>query len=433
MNFLEILKYLYFTRPYNTMKLGLFRIEGLLSRMGNPHSGAKYFHITGSNGKGSVTTFLEYLTYSHGYSVTGFYSPHLSTILERFHYNTQNISEEKFVEAALQVKKIAEDMDRLGEEFAPSFFEYMTAMYFYITNSLKVDYGSVEVGLGGRFDSTNVIIPEVSVITTVSLEHTNVLGNSIEEIAFEKAGIIKENRPVVLGLMPISASEVIRDIAKRFNAKVYEFGKDFTVEPVSYAFNENIYNYYGESTIKNIKVKLNGTHQLYNIGVALKAYELTNKLNEENVKNAFENAFIPGRFEMVDGIILDGSHNPQAAENFAKNIDLYFSGKKRAAVFGIVDDKDKDAVLKAIAPKFDTIIITRPPSKRAVKIEQTFEIAKRYCKQVILEPDIINAVNMLKSTDCDLRFATGSFYLVGYIRDYLISGKVNEELKLGGA
>jgi len=433
MNFPEILKYLYFTRPYNTMKLGLFRIEGLLSRMGNPHSGVKYFHVTGSNGKGSVTTFLEYLTYHHGYSVTGFYSPHLSTILERFHYNTENISENEFVEAAMEVKRVAEEMDKFGDEFSPSFFEYMTAMYFYITKMKKVEYGSVEVGLGGRFDSTNVLLPEVSVISTISLEHTNVLGNTVEEIAFEKAGIIKEGRPVVVGAMPQSALDVIKQIARERSAKVYEFDKNFNVEPVSYSFNENVYNYFGESTVKNIKVKLNGTHQLYNIGLALKAFELTNKLNEDNVRSAFENAFIPGRFEMVNGIILDGSHNPQAAEKFAENLELYFPGKKRAAVFGIVDDKDKDSVLKVIAPKLDTIIVTRPPSKRATKVEETYEIAKRYCNNVLLEPDFIEAINILKNTDCDVRFATGSFYLVGYVRNYLINGEISEELRLGGA
>ncbi|HQQ18291.1 MAG TPA: bifunctional folylpolyglutamate synthase/dihydrofolate synthase, partial [Fervidobacterium sp.] len=167
--FIDMLKYLYFTRPYNTMKIGLFRIEQLLSRMGNPHSGIKYFHVTGSNGKGSVTTFLEYLAHMHGHNVTGFYSPHLSTILERFHYNTENITQEDFVEAANVVKPYAEAMDKIGEEFSPSFFEYMTAMYFYLTKVKGVEYGSVEVGLGGRFDSTNVITPQVSVISTISL------------------------------------------------------------------------------------------------------------------------------------------------------------------------------------------------------------------------------------------------------------------------
>ncbi|MEJ5257428.1 MAG: folylpolyglutamate synthase/dihydrofolate synthase family protein [Fervidobacterium sp.] len=431
--FIDTLKYLYFTRPYNTMKLGLFRIEGLLSRMGNPHSGIKFFHVTGSNGKGSVTTFLEYLTYHHGHSVTGFYSPHLSTILERFHYNTSNIGEDEFVEAANEVRKHAEEMDRLGEEFSPSFFEYMTAMYFYITKMKNVEYGSVEVGLGGRFDSTNVLTPEVSVICTISLEHTNVLGNTVEEIAFEKAGIVKEGKPVVLGMMPEGALNVIKQVAKEKNSKVYEFGKDFVVEPVKYSFNENVYNYYGENTIKNIPVKLNGTHQLYNVGIALKSFELAHKLDEEAVKSAFERAFIPGRFEIVNGVVLDGSHNPQAAEKFAENIELYFPNKSRAGVFGIVDDKDKENVLRAIGPKFDTLIITRPPSKRAQKFQETYEIAKKYCKDVILEPEPLIAVDKLRELKHEAKFVTGSFYLVGYVRDYLVNGRINEELNLGGA
>jgi len=432
-DFIDVLKYLYFTRPYNTMKIGLFRIEQLLSRMGNPHSGVKYFHVTGSNGKGSVTTFLEYLTHMHGHDVTGFYSPHLSTILERFHYNTENITEEDFVEAANTVRPYAEAMDKIGEEFAPSFFEYMTAMYFYLTKAKGVEYGSVEVGLGGRFDSTNVLIPEVSVISTISLEHTNVLGNTVEEIAFEKAGIIKPGKPVVIGEMPEGAKQVIRNIATQRGSKVYEFGRDFSAEVVEYTFNRNVYNYHGEDDVRNIQVQLNGQHQLYNFAVALKAFEIVHPLDEENVRTAFSKAFIPGRFELLDGFILDGSHNPQAAQNFAENIELYFPNQRRAALFGILDDKDKESVLRILGPKFDKMIITLPRSKRANRIEETYEIAKKYCKNVAIELDPIVGLEKLREIDADSKFITGSFYLIGYLRDYLINGKISEELNIGGA
>ncbi|MEN3042743.1 MAG: folylpolyglutamate synthase/dihydrofolate synthase family protein [Fervidobacterium sp.] len=433
MSLIQLLNYLYFTRPYNTMKLGLFRIEQLLSKMGNPHIGVKYFHVTGSNGKGSVTTFLEYLTYHHNHNVTGFYSPHLSTILERFHWNTELISVEDFVKSAEFVKPFAEELDKFGDEFSPSFFEYMTAIYFHITSVKKAEYGSVEVGLGGRFDSTNVITPVVSVITTVSLEHTNVLGDTVEQIAFEKGGIIKNGIPVVIGKMPQEAKNVIYEIAKQKNARVYEFGKDFSAEVVDYSFNRNIYNYYGDSTVKGIPVRLNGTHQLYNIAVALKAYELVEKLDNRNVVAAMENAFIPGRFELFNGFVLDGSHNPQAAQIFAENVEIYFPKKKRAALFGIVDDKDKVNVLKYIAPLFDKIIVTRPPSKRAQKVEETYEIAKKYCSNVVLEPEPLKGLEILEKCDVDVRFVTGSFYLIGLVRDFLKNGYISEELKIGGA
>ncbi|MFN3691404.1 MAG: bifunctional folylpolyglutamate synthase/dihydrofolate synthase [Fervidobacterium sp.] len=429
-DFLETLKYLYFTRPYNTMKLGLFRIEQLLSRMGNPHSGIKYFHVTGSNGKGSVTTFLEYLTYSHGHSVSGFYSPHLATILERFHHNTKLISKDEFCSVANYVRRFAEEMDKISEEFAPSFFEYMTAMYFYFSKLKGVEYGSTEVGLGGRFDSTNVIKPVVSIITTVSLEHTNVLGNTLEEIAFEKAGIIKEGVPVVIGQMPQEAKDVIYDVAKQKNAKIYEFGKDFSAECVDYNFDKNTYNYYGESTLKNITVRLNGQHQLFNFAVALKAFELVENIAENSVKKAFDNAFIPGRFEKVNDIILDGSHNPQAAKAFADNVSLYFPDSKKVALFGIVDDKDKENVLRIIGPIFETIIITKPPSKRAQRVDETFEIAKKYCTNVILEEDPIKGLKIVQEFNDYVKFVTGSFYLVGFIRNFLNYGEISEELKL---
>ncbi|ODN30785.1 bifunctional folylpolyglutamate synthase/dihydrofolate synthase [Fervidobacterium thailandense] len=415
------------------MKLGLFRIEQLLSQMGNPHLGVKFFHVTGSNGKGSVTTFLEYLTHEHGKSVTGYYSPHLSTILERFKYNTVPIDETLFVDALEVVRPHAERLDQFGPEFSPSFFEFVTAMYFYITKKLGAEFGSVEVGLGGRFDATNVLTPEVSVITTISLEHTNVLGDTVEQIAFEKAGIVKPGKPVVIGQMPEGAKNVIKQIAQERGSKVYEYGKDFVAEVVKLDFNKNIYNYYGDTKIENIPVKLNGKHQLYNVAVALKAFELVLKPDEDAVRSAFEKAFIPGRFEEIEGIIFDGAHNPQAAEAFVENLDLYFPNKTRAVLFGILDDKDKENVLRFIGPRCQAMIVTRPPSKRAMKVEETFEIAKRYCQKVILEPDPLKAVEILKNSEAEVKFVTGSFYLVGLLRSYVMNGKVSEELILGGA
>jgi len=280
----------------------------------------------------------------------------------------------------------------------------MTAMYFYLTKVKGVEYGSVEVGLGGRFDSTNVITPQVSVISTISLEHTNVLGNTVEEIAFEKAGIIKPEKPVVIGEMPEGAKQVIRNIAAQRGSKIYEFGKDFSAEVVEHSFNKNVYNYHGENDIRNIQVQLNGRHQLYNFAVALKAFELVHPLDEMSVKSAFSEAFIPGRFELLDNFILDGSHNPQAAQNFAENVELYFPNQRRAALFGILDDKDKESVLRIIGPKFDKMIITLPRSKRASKIEETYEIAKKYCKNVVIEPDPLVGLERLRRIEADSKF-----------------------------
>lgn len=431
--FIEALRYLYFTRPYNTMKLGLFRIEQLLSQMGNPHLGVKFFHITGSNGKGSVTTFLEYLTHEHGKNVTGYYSPHVSTILERFRYNTVPIDEALFIDALKTVKPHAEQLDQFGPEFSPSFFEFVTAMYFYITKKLGAEFGSVEVGLGGRFDATNVLTPEVSVITTISLEHTNVLGDTVEQIAFEKAGIVKSGKPVVIGQMPEGAKTVIKQVASERGSKVYEYGKDFVAEVVKLDFNRNIYNYYGDMKIENIPVRLNGKHHVYNVAVALKAFELVVKPDEDAVRRAFEKAFIPGRFEEISGIIFDGAHNPQAAEVFVENLNLYFPDKSRTVLFGILDDKDRESVLRSIGPECQTMIVTRPPSKRAIKIKETFEIAKRYCQNVIFEPDPLKAFEILKNSEAEVKLVTGSFYLVGFLRSYLLNGKLSEELSLGGA
>ncbi|SHH21875.1 bifunctional folylpolyglutamate synthase/dihydrofolate synthase [Thermosipho atlanticus] len=428
MDFIEALKYLYFQRPYGKIKLGLYRIKELLNRLGNPEKTFKSIHITGSNGKGSVTTFSHYLMVEHGYKTGGYISPHLSTILERFPINGKFTTKERFLESFKKVKLEAEKMDLKGQDYSPSFFEFATALAFQIDKDEKVDSASVEVGLGGRYDATNVINPEVSSIVTVSLEHTKILGDTIEKIAFEKAGIIKENTPLVIGNVPKKAKEVIYQVAKEKNAKVYELYRDFDFEVVSYNFNRNIINYYGENTFKNIEITLNGTHQPVNAAIAIKIFELFHKnLEESKVKLAFKNAFIPGRFELFKGFLLDGSHNPQATEKFIENINLYFKDRNKIGIVGLLDDKDKEQILSKICPLFEKIIITTPPSHRATNSFETYEIAKKYSKEVSFISDPIEALENVKSIDADLKIVVGSFYLVGYVRNYLEKGKISEE------
>lgn len=431
MNFIEALKYLYFNRPYGKIKLGLYRIEELLKRLNNPEKSFKSVHITGSNGKGSVTTFTHFLMKEHNYKTGGYISPHLSSILERFPINGQMVSKERFLESFIKVKNEAEKMDKKGIDYSPSFFEFATALAFQIDKDEEVDAASVEVGLGGRYDATNVIKPEVSSIVTVSLEHTKILGDTIEKIAYEKAGIIKENSPVVIGNVIEPAKRVIYEIANQKNSKVYELKKDFDFEIVDFKFNQNIINYYGDNTIKNIEIKLNGAHQPINAAIAIKIFELFNgKLDEKSLKKAFKNAFIPGRFEMFNGFLLDGSHNPQAAEKFVENLNIYFKDKSKVGIIGILDDKDKKQILSKICPLLDEVIITVPPSHRATNSIETFEIAKKYSKRVGFIENPIEAVEKVKNIDADLKIVAGSFYLVGYIRDYLDKGYLNEEWEI---
>ncbi|WP_237254755.1 bifunctional folylpolyglutamate synthase/dihydrofolate synthase [Thermosipho sp. 1070] len=428
--YLEALKYLYFNRPFGKIKIGLYRIEELLNILNNPEKTFSSFHVTGSNGKGSTTTFLHYLSRFHGFKTGGYFSPHLSSILERYLINGEKVSKNTFLKSFEKIKNAAEVLDKKGIDYSPSFFEFATAIAFEIFKNENVEISTIEVGLGGRFDATNVIIPKVSVITTVSLEHTKILGNSIEKIAFEKAGIIKENTPVVIGSIPNTAKEVIYEIANKKGAKVYELGKDFNFEINKLSFNENSINYYGDKDIKDIKISLNGTHQPINAAIALKAFEIFNPLNENVVNDAFKRAFIPGRFELYKNILLDGSHNPQAAEKFVENLDIYFKNKSKVAVFGILDDKDKRKVIEKISKKFDHIIVTCPPSHRAVNCEETFLLTKEYCNSVEFVKDPLKALEKLQKYRSELKVVTGSFYLVGYIRSYLENGYIDEELNL---
>lgn len=435
MSYLEMLEYLYKERPSGKITLGLERIQHLCQMLSDPQNSFRSAHITGTNGKGSVTRFLSWLFIEHGLKTGSYYSPHLSTFKERILVDEEFVPEKEILEAFKAVQEVAVQMDKEGEHFKPSFFEFTTAMAFKIYQMMQVQAGSIEVGLGGRFDATNVLIPEVSVIVTVDYDHMHILGDTLEKIAFEKAGIIKVQVPTVSGETKEEPLKVLKKVAEERKSKLHLFGRDFSYEKRKLALLDNRFDFYGEKSFKDLKISLNGEHQFLNASVALEAFLVFAQrtgleVNELAIRRALEKTSMPGRFEVFGSkptVIFDGAHNLPAARILRKAIVDYLSNQKIGAVIGIVDDKDKRGVLSQIAPLFDRIIITRPFSHRAQNPQETFDIARQFNENVDFEPEPITAYEKLKNEGYETIIITGSLYLVGYLRDYITDGRLEDE------
>ncbi|AEH52003.1 bifunctional folylpolyglutamate synthase/dihydrofolate synthase [Pseudothermotoga thermarum] len=438
MTYLQMLKYLYTERPSGKVTLGLERIQELCRRLNNPQDCFRSAHVAGTNGKGSVTKFLSYLFIEHGLKTGSYFSPHLSIFKERILVNEQFVDEQTFVDAFEIVQSEAEKMDQLGINMSPSFFEFVTAMAFVIYRLKNVQATSIEVGLGGRYDATNVVLPSVSVIVTIDFDHMHILGDTLAKIAYEKAGIVKESVPTVCGETKEEPLEVIREVCRQKNSKIHVYGKDFSYEALELKLSQNLFNFHGLTDFKNLEISLNGEHQFLNASVALQAFLIFAqkegiKVDEEKVRSALKKASIPGRFEVIAGkptIIFDGAHNIGGAKVLKKSIQDYLKGQKLAAVIGMVDDKDKRAVLSHLAPLFERIYVTKPVSHRAVNVRETYEIAREFNKNVVFEPDPLKAFENLKSEGWETIIITGSLYLVGYLRDYIIDGQLEPEWEL---
>jgi dihydrofolate synthase/folylpolyglutamate synthase len=430
MAYLEVLKYLYHKRPMGKVKPGLERISMLLSKLGNPHLKYKSIHVGGTNGKGSVTNMISHILISQGYRVGSYYSPHLSTFRERIRLNEEYISEEDVVKIYEKMEPILNELDK-EEIFSPSFFEVVTAMAFLYFAEKNVDIAVLEVGLGGRLDATNVVFPLCSTIVTVDRDHEKTLGYTIEQIAWEKSGIIKERVPLVTGERKREALKVMEDVARKKNSRVYVIDKDFSVKVKSLKLHENRFDYCGENTFEDLVLTMNGPHQIENAGVALKTLEATGlPLSEKAIREGLKNAKNLGRFEILekDGktYILDGAHNPHGAESLVRSLKLYFNDKPLNLVIGILDDKNREDILRKYTGIFERVIVTRVPSPRMKDMNGLVDTAKKFFKNVEVIEDPLEAI---ESSEGDT-VVTGSLFLVGYVREFLTTGKINEEWKL---
>lgn len=426
MKYEEALEYISQTNKFG-IRLGLENIGKLLELLGNPQETLNIIHVAGTNGKGSVCSFISNILRESGYKVGLYTSPYLETFTERIRVNGENIPQEDVARIIGLIKEKIEVMVSQGYAY-PTEFEVVTAMAFYYYSEQKVDFVALEVGLGGRYDATNIITKSlVSVITSISLDHTGILGDTIEKIAYEKAGIIKENGVVLVYDQTDEAKDVIKSVCKEKNAKYIEVNFD-NMNIKKSNINSQVYdcNVMGE-VYNNLEIMLIGEHQINNSILAmsvLKYLKDTKKLDnvsEESIRKGLITTKWPGRIEKIKEspiFIIDGAHNEDGAKSLAKALDKHFKDKKLTLLIGMLEDKDIDGVLEILMPKFSKVVTTTPNNPRAINSDILKDKILKYVSDVTSKHEIEDAVNytLEMSNKDDIIISAGSLYMIGTVR-----------------
>ena len=427
MNFEESISWLYSFKKHGS-KLGLERISFLVEQLGNPHNTIKIIHVTGTNGKGSVCKFIGSILQKAGYKVGVYISPHLQRFSERIVVNNEEISEENVVLLVEKIRPFVDDM--IKQNNTPTFFEVITAMAFQFFSDCAVDFAVIEVGLGGRFDATNVVDPLVSVITNISLEHTDYLGEDINSIAFEKAGIIKESVPVVTAVKN-EAIDVIKKIAQEKNTHTIVINRNHW-RRLSNNMNYQEFLIQGAFNDYTVKTSLLGEYQGENIALAVSTVEQLQMkgiyLTDGDILEGILTAFNPGRMEIISEeptVLLDGAHNPVGMEMLRKTLEEDFGYDRLILLIGILKDKNIQKMLSTIATISDIIIVTKSKKTRACEPELLNKALEKlgYKKELFIEDSIPKAIEHAKSmaNKNDIICISGSLFTVGEARSYFIN------------
>lgn len=410
------------------MNFGLERMHELLEHLNVSHENLPFVHIAGTNGKGSTLNYLKNIMMEQGYRVGTFTSPHIESIKERIMINDEYIEEEEFLALFRKVMQVIEGMEQ--EDVYPTQFEILTIIALMYFQEKKPDLVIMETGLGGRLDSTNVITPLLSIITNVSFDHTNILGNTIREIATEKAGIIKENSFVVTGVKDGEALFVIQHTAKDKGSELYILGDQFSVvdQPVNQEGEKFSYSF-GDNRFEDVELEMIGKHQIDNAACAITAAILLKEkydfsLTEENLRNGLQKAVWKGRLEQISkspAIIVDGSHNEEGINTLIETLQSRYADKKIIFVTAALADKDVSSMINKLEKVAHHIIFTQFTMDRALEAE---EFAK-HCRNVsyrVFEDYEAALEESLKMADKDsVVVVTGSLYFLYYARPYLLN------------
>ena len=422
-----------FSLQIQGIKFGLSNSVRLMGLMGDPHRRFRSVHIAGTNGKGSTAAFLAGVLAAAGHRVGLYTSPHLSSFTERIRINGIPISEERVVALAERVRARYENVPTAkGGSLVPTFFEVTTTMAFTCFAEEHVDIAVVEAGMGGRLDSTNVVVPLVSVITNIDLEHTEYLGSTLEKIAAEKAGIIKAGVPVVTGAVQPEVIAVIEQQAASAGAVVLRMPRDFGAEQVAAAGGQE-FDYRGISMrLPGVRIGMLGRHQIGNACLALAAAECIGRagmvIPEAALRAGLEQAAWEGRLERAaqrPDVYLDGAHNPASARVLADAVrELKLAYRKVILVIGILKDKDHGGILGQLVPLADQVIVTCPDYSRALGIDALAAEVRRSHWDVALSSSVAAAIDLARRSAHrdDLIIITGSLYTVGEARALLKPG-----------
>jgi dihydrofolate synthase/folylpolyglutamate synthase len=408
------------------INLGLARIEKLLELMDHPEKKFKTIHVAGTNGKGSTTAMLASILTAGGIKTGMYTSPHLESYTERMIIDGEEIAPLQFANAIEYISQFVDKIATQGIDH-PTEFEVLTAAAFHFFATSGVEYAVIEVGLGGLLDSTNVIVPEVSVITNVSLDHTDRCGKTVGEIASHKAGIIKEQIPVVTAASG-QALEVIEKIANKKSAAISVYGCDFSAQFAGIVLNQQKIRIDSKSQgeIGTFQVNLLGGHQVENCAVAVMAAMVLGKKEKRIDLSAIEKGLRQvcwfGRFEVIPGdptIIIDGAHNPDGARTLRENLDEFYGDKEIVFLLGILQDKDVKTIVRNLIHVKDKVIVVAPISDRAGDPKV---IAQQIVAQYVETIDsIAGGLERAKilAGQRNVVCVAGSLYLIGAVRKIL--------------
>jgi dihydrofolate synthase/folylpolyglutamate synthase len=422
---------------YSAEKFDLGRMAAFMERLGNPHRQYPVIHIAGTKGKGSTAALTASAFQAAGYKVGFYTSPHLQEFTERIQINQCPVARSEFVELIEDLKPQVAAIERLTT------FEISTAIAFLWFSRQKVDAAVIEVGLGGRLDATNVVDPLVSVITSLSMDHMNVLGDTLAQIAFEKAGIIKPGRPVVLAPQKEEAQRVVERVARERGSRLIQVGHDFLFAPLSHNLErqalavwpveeQSLVDEYIETGGRShwqptrLTIPLLGYHQVENAATAYTALQVARQegltIPESAIEQGFSTVYWPARFEILcrnPVLIVDSAHNRDSALKLRQAIDDYLPGKPVILLFGASEDKDIEGMFAELLPRVKRVIATRSVHPRAMDANKLVELAHHYGIQAQAVVPVESALDLaleLAGNEAAV-VAAGSLFIAAAVRE----------------
>ena len=414
--FQNAVRYLYDLEVFG-INLGLDRMKALLNAFGNPHQNMKFIHIAGTNGKGSVAAMLDSVLREHGYNTGLYTSPHLVDVRERIRFNGDFISKQDFI-------TFVRKLEPAIKQYQCTFFEAMTALALLYFSSKNIDYAILEVGLGGRLDATNVVTPVCSVITSVQFDHTSHLGKTLKDIAVEKAGIIKENIPSVVGDLPLEAKSEIVKIAQSRKSMITDASVKYRLTHVDVSKDKSFFQVetplWGD---KPFEIPFIGEFQVKNTLIVLAAlFQLTDHnlaLSYNHINNGLRKAVWQGRFQKIQEnptVIADVAHNPASMQQLVKNFEKLYQDSKIVILLGLLDDKDYKQIIEILKPVAKIIVPLEFEAKRALNPSV---LQREICKSGIESGPVSTVAEgldyALKHYKNYIICATGSHFVIGEV------------------
>ncbi|WP_423407555.1 bifunctional folylpolyglutamate synthase/dihydrofolate synthase [Heyndrickxia sp. MSNUG] len=408
------------------IKPGLTRMEWMLERLEHPERRMKTIHVGGTNGKGSTVTFLRSILESAGYLVGTFTSPYFEQFNERISINGQPISDDDLIQLVNVIKPLADELDQT-ELGGPTEFEVITIMsIYYFAKVSPVDVVIYEVGLGGRFDSTNVIHPLLSIITSIGLDHTAILGDTYEKIAFEKAGIIKNGVSVITGVKQQEALKVIRNRAAEKKSSIYHLGEQFFTSSRSSLKDGEKFTFTSLfSQVEQLETSMIGAHQVDNASLAVMAAQLLANyysfiIEDSHIRNGLKKAYWPGRLEVLSEkpfVLIDGAHNEEGITALASEVNSRYADKKISILFAALTDKKLDRMIAILEETADSLTFTTFDFPRAAKAEELMEAGNAADNMTIAhnyEIYLEQKIKELKGNE--ILLVTGSLYFLSEVK-----------------